>query len=293
MGKTQKWAVAALAAVAMGGAFTAIAADNNAVANHGHGAAYGSAAVVAGKTYKLADMLTYAIEDEYAARAEYAAIMAKFGEQRPFSNIMRAEQTHIARLTPLFAAHGVALPKDNAAQHVVVPATLAEAFKIGVDAEIKNIAMYEEFLRADVDIDLMKCKFVDVQVVFHKMEQRTLSAAYQFYCEKNLEDAHTAEADTKATYEVLKAQLDRYPDLQNDVEFLSKFTSFNRNVDFAGRIVYNDKDEEIINFGKYKGQKVEDVLRNDMGYYGWMMQGDFPLYTKKVLTNIKLRMFGK
>ena len=151
----------------------------------------------------------------------------------------------------------------------------------------------EEFLRADVDIDLMKHKFVDVQVVFHKMEQRTLSAAYQFYCAKNLEDAHTAEADTKATYEVLKAQLDRYPDLQNDVEFLSKFTSFNRNVDFAGRIVYNDKDEEIINFGKYKGQKVEDVLRNDMGYYGWMMQGDFPLYTKKVLTNIKLRMFGK
>ena len=108
-----------------------------------------------------------------------------------------------------------------------------------------------------------------------------------------MEDAHTAEADTRATYEVLKSQLDRYPDLQNDVEFLSKFTSFNRNVDFAGRIVYNDKDEEIINFGKYKGQKVEDVLRNDMGYYGWMMQGDFPLYTKKVLTNIKLRMFGK
>ena len=154
MGKTQKWAVAALAAVAMGGAFTAIAADNNAVANHGHGAAYGSAAVVAGKTYKLADMLTYAIEDEYAARAEYAAIMAKFGEQRPFSNIMRAEQTHIARLTPLFAAHGVALPKDNAAQHVLVPATLAEAFKIGVDAEVKNIAMYEAFLRAELPADV-------------------------------------------------------------------------------------------------------------------------------------------
>jgi len=151
----------------------------------------------------------------------------------------------------------------------------------------------EEFLRADVDIDLMKRKFIDVQVVFHKMEQRTLVAAYQFYCDKNLEDAHTAEADTRATYEVLKSQLDRYPDLQNDVDYLSKFTSFNRNVDFAGRIVYNDKDEEIINFGKYKGHKVEDVLRNDMGYYGWIMQGDFPLYTKKVLTNIKLRMFGK
>ena len=154
MGKTQKWAVAALAAVAMGGAFTTIAADNNAVANHGHGAAYGSAAVVAGKTYKLADMLTYAIEDEYAARAEYAAIMAKLGEQRPFSNIMRAEQTHIARLTPLFATHGVALPKDNAALYVVVPATLAEAFRIGVDVEIKNIAMYEAFLRVDLPADV-------------------------------------------------------------------------------------------------------------------------------------------
>ena len=153
MGKTKKWAVAALAAVAMGGAFTATAADKNAVTKQGN-AAYGSAAVVAGKTYKLADMLTYAIEDEYAAHAEYAAIMAKFGEQRPFSNIMRAEQTHIARLTPLFAAHGVALPKDNAAQHVVVPATLAEAFKIGVDAEIKNIAMYEAFLRAELPADV-------------------------------------------------------------------------------------------------------------------------------------------
>lgn len=151
----------------------------------------------------------------------------------------------------------------------------------------------EELLRADVDIDLMKRKFVDVQVVFHKMEQRTLGAAYKFYCDKDLENAHSAEADTLATYEILMAQLDRYPELQNDIEFLSKFTTQNNNVDFAGRMVYNDKGEEIINFGKYKGQKVEDVLKTDMGYYGWMMNSDFPLHTKKMLTNIKLRSFNK
>lgn len=151
----------------------------------------------------------------------------------------------------------------------------------------------EEFLRADVDVDLNKHNFIDVQVIFHKMEQRTLSAAYKFYCDKILEDAHSSAADTQATYEVLKAQLDRYPTLQNDIEFLSKYTSFNENADFAGRIIYNEKNEEVFNFGKYKGQKVEDVLSKDIGYYGWMMQGDFPLYTKKVLTNIKIRMHGK
>ena len=151
----------------------------------------------------------------------------------------------------------------------------------------------EELLRAEVDIDLMKRKFVDVQVIFHKMEARTLSAAYKFYCEKDLIGAHGAEADTLATYEVLQAQLDRYPDLQNDVEFLSKYTQQNNNVDFAGRIVYNDKGEEVINFGKYKGQKVVDILNKDTGYYGWMMNSDFSLHTKKVLTNIKLRDFNK
>ncbi|MGM9745588.1 MAG: exonuclease domain-containing protein [Paludibacteraceae bacterium] len=147
----------------------------------------------------------------------------------------------------------------------------------------------EEFLRAGVDIDLKRHKFVDVQVIFHKMEQRTLSAAYKFYCDKNLEDAHTAAADTAATYEVLQAQLDRYPALQNDIDFLSKFTCFNRNVDFVGAIVYNDKDEEVFNIGKYKGQRVADVLQRDPGYYGWMMNADFSQYTKKVLTQIKLR----
>ena len=111
----------------------------------------------------------------------------------------------------------------------------------------------EEFLRAGVDIDMSRRKFVDVQVIFHKMEQRTLSAAYKFYCGKNLEDAHTAEADTRATYEVLMSQLDRYPELQNDVAFLADYSSFNKNVDFAGRMVYDDKGVEVFNFGKYKG----------------------------------------
>ena len=151
----------------------------------------------------------------------------------------------------------------------------------------------EEFMRADVDIDMTRRKFIDVQVIFMKMEQRTLSAAYQFFCGKELEDAHSAEADTLATYEVLQAQLDRYKDLKNDMAFLADFSKQNNNVDFAGRIVFNDKMIEVFNFGKYKGIPVAEVLEKDPGYYGWMMQGDFPLFTKKVLTNIKLRSFQK
>ena len=149
----------------------------------------------------------------------------------------------------------------------------------------------EEFLRAGVDIDMSRRKFIDVQVIYHKLEQRTLSAAYKFYCNKNLEDAHTAEADTRATYEVLKAQLDRYPEaLQNDMGFLSEYSSFTRNVDFAGRMVYNEENIPTFNFGKYKGKPVEEVLRKDPGYYSWMLQGDFTLNTKQMLTRIKLGM---
>ncbi|MDR3261844.1 MAG: 3'-5' exonuclease [Tannerella sp.] len=147
----------------------------------------------------------------------------------------------------------------------------------------------EEFLRSGADIDLNKRKFVDVQTIFHKMEQRTLSAAYKFYCEKDLDNAHSAEGDTKATYEVLKAQLDRYPDLQNEIKYLSEFSSFTNNVDFAGRMIYNEKKEEVINFGKYKGRLVTEVLRNDPSYYAWIMNGDFSLNTKKILTEIRLR----
>ena len=147
----------------------------------------------------------------------------------------------------------------------------------------------EELLRAGINIDLKKHKFIDVQVIFHKKEQRTLSAAYKFYCHAELADAHSAEADTRATFEVLKAQLDKYSDLKNDVEELSKFSSHNRNADFVGRIIYDENGVEHFNFGKYKGKRVEDVLQKDPAYYGWIMNNEFPLYTKKVLTNIKLR----
>lgn len=150
----------------------------------------------------------------------------------------------------------------------------------------------EEFLRVGVDIDLNRRKFIDVQTIFHKKEQRTLAAAYKFYCDKDLDNAHSAEADTKATYEVLKAQLDRYPDLQNDINYLSRFSSFTNNVDFAGRMVFNDKKEEVFNFGKYKGQLVADILKSDPSYYAWMMNGDFAMNTKKILTEIKLRDFN-
>jgi DNA polymerase-3 subunit epsilon len=151
----------------------------------------------------------------------------------------------------------------------------------------------EEFLRSGVDIDLKRRKFVDVQVIFMKMEPRTLSAAYKFFAGKELTDAHSAEADTLATYEVLQAQLDRYPNLENDIGKLAEFSAHNRNVDFAGRIVYNDEDVEVFNFGKYKGKPVTEVLEKDPGYFGWMMNGDFPLYTKKVLTSIKLNSLKK
>ncbi|MDR1517746.1 MAG: 3'-5' exonuclease [Dysgonamonadaceae bacterium] len=152
----------------------------------------------------------------------------------------------------------------------------------------------EEFLRAGVDFDMSRRKFVDVQIIFHKKEQRTLEAAYKFYCDKVLENAHSAEADTLATYEVLKSQLDRYPDLVNDVETLSKdYSSFNNNVDFAGRVVLNDKGVEVFNFGKHKGKSVVEIFKNEPSYYAWIMDGDFPLNTKQVLTRIRLREMNK
>lgn len=148
----------------------------------------------------------------------------------------------------------------------------------------------EEFLRAEIEFDFSKRLAVDVQNIFHKMEKRTLGAAYVFYCDKTLDNAHTAEADTNATYEILKAQLDRYPnDLENDIKQLSEFSNRFRAADFAGFITLNDKDEEVFSFGKYRGKRVEDVFDQDPGYYGWMQKAEFPLYTKKVLTAIKLR----
>jgi DNA polymerase-3 subunit epsilon len=151
----------------------------------------------------------------------------------------------------------------------------------------------EEFLRAQVDIDLSRLRAIDVQVLYHKREPRTLSAAYKFYCGAVLEDAHSALADTRATYEVLKAQLSHYDDMPNDIEALSKESAFTNNVDFAGRIVYDESGKEVFNFGKYKGMPVDAVLDRDPGYYGWMMNGDFSLNTKQVLTRIKLRGMKK
>jgi DNA polymerase-3 subunit epsilon len=151
----------------------------------------------------------------------------------------------------------------------------------------------EEFLRVNIDFNFRKRKYVDPQVIFHKKEQRTLSAAYLFYCNRELENAHSSKADTEATFEVLKAQLDRYNDLENDIEKLADYSSFNNIADFAGRIIFDENGIEIFNFGKHKGKPVETVFRDEPSYYSWMMNGDFPLYTKKILTEIKLRSFGK
>ena len=211
------------------------------------------------------------------------------------------EESKTMRINP-----GIHIPEQSTAVHHITDEDVKDAptFKMvakelarvfegcdvaGFNSNRFDVPLLEqEFLTAEVDFDFSKRKFVDVQTIFHNMEQRNLSAAYKFYCGKNLDDAHSADADTKATYEVLKAQLDRYPELQNDVEYLSKFSSQNNNVDLAGRMIYNEQGVAVFNFGKYKGQPVVEVLKRDSGYYGWMLQGDFPLNTKKVLTRIKL-----
>lgn len=176
--------------------------------------------------------------------------------------------------------------------------SLADIFRgcdfAGFNSNRFDIPMLDqEFQRAGVEFDFGKSRFVDVQTIFHKKEPRNLVAAYRFYCNRDLEGAHSADADTRATYEVLKAQLDRYPDLTNDIDALSQYSSQNRNVDFMGRLVYDDKGNEIINFGKYKGRIAAEVLAKDSGYYGWIMQGDFTKNTKDAFTRIKLRGMGK
>ncbi len=150
----------------------------------------------------------------------------------------------------------------------------------------------EELLRANIDFDMKNRLAVDVQTIYHKMEQRTLSAAYNFYCKKTLDGAHSAEADTRATFEVLKAQVEKYDNVENNIKFLAEFSSRKQFADFAGFIVYNKDGNECFSFGKYKGKPVEEVLQADPGYFGWILNADFPLYTKKVLTAIKLRNFG-
>lgn len=200
------------------------------------------------------------------------------------------------------------IPEEATAVHHITDADVADCPRFKQIA--KNLAKYlegcdiagfnsnrfdipmldQEFQRADVDFDFSKARFIDVQTIFHKKEPRNLTAAYRFYCGKELEGAHSADADTMATYEVLLAQLERYPDLPDNVEELADFASQNRNVDFMGRLVYDDNKREVINFGRYKGKLAEEVLKKDPGYYGWIMQGDFTKNTKDCFTRIKLRI---
>ncbi len=160
----------------------------------------------------------------------------------------------------------------------------------------------EEFLRVGIDFDVKNRRLIDVQTIFHKMEARTLSAAMKFYCGKTLDNAHSAEADTIATYEILKAQLERYQNIeyvdkqgnaskpiQNDMNMLCEFSTQNKAADLSGHIIFDDKGKEIFSFGKHKGRNVEDVFRAEPSYYDWIMKSDFPLYTKKILTGIYLR----
>jgi DNA polymerase-3 subunit epsilon len=150
----------------------------------------------------------------------------------------------------------------------------------------------EEMIRAKVNFDMNDRVAIDVQVIFHKKEERTLSAGYKFYCGKDLVGAHGAMVDTTATYEILKAQIEKYDDIENNVEFLSEFSTYHKRADFAGFVLFNDNNEEIFTFGKYKNQKVEDVLLKDKGYFSWIENADFPLYTKKILKEIKERVLN-
>jgi DNA polymerase-3 subunit epsilon len=145
--------------------------------------------------------------------------------------------------------------------------------------------LMEEFLRAGIVLDMSNRKMLDVQTIFHMMEKRTLGAAYKFYCQKELTDAHSAEADASATWEILEAQLERYEHLGNTLETVLQFTGEEKFVDFARRFVM-ENDVEVFNFGKHKGRCVAEVLKAEPQYYDWMMKGDFPLHTKQKLTEI-------
>ena len=212
------------------------------------------------------------------------------------------EEEYTQRINPT-----VPIPAETTAVHGISDADVADAPTFAEKAtEVHNLIkdsdlagfnsnrfdiplLAEELLRCDIDFDMKNRNAIDVQNIFHKMEQRTLVAAYKFYCDGDLVNAHSAAADTKATYEVLKSQLDRYDDLENDMKSLSEFSTRKKLADFAGFIGYNDNGSEIFAFGKHKGKLVETVLEQEPGYYGWIQNADFPLYTKKVLTAIKLR----
>jgi DNA polymerase-3 subunit epsilon len=153
--------------------------------------------------------------------------------------------------------------------------------------------LVEEFYRAGIELEVEKRHFIDAQRIFHLKEPRNLSAAFRFYCDGNLENAHSAEADTLATWEVLKAQLERYGDLPQSLEGLHKFSGQNNLADLAGRLVYGSDGEVQFNFGKHRGKRVKEVLLKEPSYYTWMMEGDFPQQTKNVLTRIRLSQMGQ
>lgn len=193
-----------------------------------------------------------------------------------------AESTSIHGITDEDVANEPTF-KDSAEK---IALYIGDADLAGYNSNKFDIPMLvEEFLRAGYDFDMANRNCIDVQNIFHKMEQRTLVAAYKFYCDRELVDAHSAFADVEATYEVLKAQIVRYNELENDVKFLAEFSENNKfkTADFAGRLAYNDNDEIMYNFGKHKGKTIAEVDKTESGYYGWMMQSNFPLYTKQVL----------
>ena len=213
------------------------------------------------------------------------------------------EESKTRRINP-----GVHIPEESSAVHHITdedvkdcPTFKQVAQEVAQEIDGCDIAGYnstqfdvpmlaEEFYRAEVKVDLHERKFINVQNIFWKKEPRTLTAAYKFYCHADLEGAHGANADAQATYDVMKAQLDHYPDLENNVDFLSEYSTFAHRADFAGLMVYNDKNEIIFNFGKHKGKRVCDVLKQEPSYYGWVMSRDFTHDTKEVLTNIKNSM---
>lgn len=202
---------------------------------------------------------------------------------------------------------GMHIPEESTAVHHITDEDVKDAprfkqvaqslFTIFADCDIAGFnsnkfdvpLLVEEFYRAGLNLDLSDRRLIDVQNIFHKMEPRTLIAAYKKYCGKNLNDAHSAAADTRATYEVLLGQLDTYGDLKNDVDYLSDFSKFNRDLDLAGRIVLDDEDRPVFNFGKHRGTPVFEVFRKDPSFYSWILNGDFPRDTKNVLTRLKYK----
>ena len=213
---------------------------------------------------------------------------------------------YIRRVNP-----GMPIPPASTAVHGITDADVAgephfadiadevEAFFAGSDIAGFNSNKFDipllmaEFARIGRNFDIRGRRFIDVQTIYHRLEQRTLSAAYKFYCGANLEDAHSAGADTRATYEVLKAQLDRYPETEefgNDVDKLARFSVQGGNMDLSGRLSRDQEGQAVFNFGKYKGQRVAEVFRREPGYYAWMMAGDFPKDTKDIITGIYAKL---